>query len=235
MLDLHPRFCLRSTNLDVCGLLGFPSGEFRPAVISRIGSKPEITLKAVILTANRWSLVLTAVAALSAAYPADANLIANGGFESGDFTGWTITLAENGSNLAVVPFNAHSGNYAASFGAFLADLDAISQTFPTVPGTVYHLSFWLSNGFDNNEFRVTLGGVVVLDLIDSGTIPYTQFNFTGLATGSSMTLEFAGRNSPSFTTLDDVSVTAVPDRGSAVSLLGFGLFGLAALRRKLHC
>src|SRR5262245_28423888 len=34
--------------LDVCGLLGFPSGELRPAVISRIGFKPEITMKTLI-------------------------------------------------------------------------------------------------------------------------------------------------------------------------------------------
>ena len=33
------------SDLDVCGLLGFPSGELGPAVISRIGSKLEITMK----------------------------------------------------------------------------------------------------------------------------------------------------------------------------------------------
>ena len=33
------------SNLDVCGRLGFLSGELGPAVISRIGSKLEITMK----------------------------------------------------------------------------------------------------------------------------------------------------------------------------------------------
>ena len=107
-----------------------------------------------------------------------ANLIFNPGFETGDFTGWTVTSAASGSNLGVGAFAAHSGIYFASFGATLADLDAISQAFATVPGTLYHLSFWLANGFDNNEFRVTFGGVVVLDLIDSGGRTYVIRNST---------------------------------------------------------
>jgi hypothetical protein len=37
-------------------LLGFPSGELGPAVISRIGSKPEITMKTLILAAICCSL-----------------------------------------------------------------------------------------------------------------------------------------------------------------------------------
>src|SRR4051812_16119698 len=87
-------------DLDVCGLMGFPSGELGPAVISRIGSQTlEITMKTLILAAIRCSLMFTAVAALSVAYPAKANLITNGDFETGDFSGWTVTLAESGSNL----------------------------------------------------------------------------------------------------------------------------------------
>jgi len=36
-------------------------------------------------------LALTAVAALSVAYPAKANLITNPGFETGNLSGWTLT------------------------------------------------------------------------------------------------------------------------------------------------
>ena len=56
-----------------------------------------------------------------------ANLIVNPGFETGDFTGWRVTRAVSGSNLGV-GFGAHFGTYAASFGAYLTDLYAISQT-----------------------------------------------------------------------------------------------------------
>ena len=173
-------------------------------------------------TLRRLVLALSFAAILCAASHVSAfNLVVNPGFETGDFTGWTTTPAASGSDFAVVPFNPHSGTFAASFGATGTDLDAISQTFATTPGTLYDLSFWLANGNANNEFRVTFGGVTALDLIDSGDLPYTQFTFSGLATGSSMTLEFAARNVVSFSFLDDVSVTppsSVPESSSTFSL-----------------
>ena len=186
---------------------------------------------------NLKSLCAIAIALVATGRLVSANLIVNPGFETGDFTGWTTTPAASGSIFAVVPTFAHSGTYAVSFGAFGADLDAISQTFVTTPGTLYDLSFWLTNSFDNNEFRVTFGGITVLDLIDSGDLPYTQFTFTGLATGSSMTLEFAGRNYPSFSYLDDVSVTpssGVPDSGSTAMLFGVSAAALLLARMRFR-
>jgi hypothetical protein len=57
-------------------------------------------------------LTLTAVAALSFAYPASANLITNPGFETGDFTGWTGSLIGGvvGTAFGVSP---HSGSFQA--------------------------------------------------------------------------------------------------------------------------
>ncbi len=77
----------------------------------------------------------------------------------------------------------------------------------------------------------------MLDLIDSGDLPYTQFTFTGLATGSSMTLEFAGRNARNFSHLDDVSVTpgaGVPDSGSTAMLLGVSAAALLLARMRFR-
>jgi hypothetical protein len=51
------------SDIDVCALLGFPSGELGPAVISRIGSKLEITMKTLFFAAIRCSLIFTAVTA----------------------------------------------------------------------------------------------------------------------------------------------------------------------------
>ncbi|MEY2527445.1 MAG: hypothetical protein QOE73_2216 [Verrucomicrobiota bacterium] len=170
---------------------------------------------------------------------ASANLIVNGDFETGNFSGWTTTPAGDGGSNYGVDGNPNSGSAAAYFGAVGTDLDAISQTFATTPGTFYDLSFWLANRFagrtPDNEFRVTFGGVTELDLIDSPTFAYTQFNFSVLAAGSSLTLEFAGRNPPDFYFLDDISVEAraagVPDSGSSLAVLTIGLTGLLLFQR----
>ena len=49
--------------------------------------------------------------------PAPANLIVNGGFETGNFSGWTHSTLDDNS-LGVDSFAPHSGLDAAFFGAW---------------------------------------------------------------------------------------------------------------------
>src|SRR5262245_28214521 len=69
----------------MCGLLGFPSGELGPAVISshRFFNQ-EITMKTLILAAIRCSLMFAAVTSLFPVRPAQA---------------YTVTLERVGSNV----------------------------------------------------------------------------------------------------------------------------------------
>jgi flagellin len=187
---------------------------------------------------NNQSQKLFALAAAMAfvlAFPAKADLVANGGFETGDLTGWTHSGNLGFSSVVTSPI--HSGTYAYSNGA-VGSLAFISQDLTTTPGDSYTLDFWLeSPGGTPSEFQVIWGGATVLDVTDLGTFGYTEYTFTGLtATSSSTSLTFGLRQDPSFLGLDDVSVQAsgVPDSTFTASLLGFGLLGLAALRRKLR-
>jgi hypothetical protein len=71
-----------------------------------------------------------------------APLIINGGFESGDFTGW-MTSGSASVQCGDINYPGHSGNCAARIG--LAGMqDSVTQSIPTVPGASYSLDFWLA-------------------------------------------------------------------------------------------
>jgi len=183
-------------------------------------------------------LALTAVAALSVAYPASANLIMNPGFETGDFTGWTASgdAGVFGTIGGVAP---HSGNFQAVFSG----ISSLTQSVATTPGASYTIDFFLANTAPPpNSFLVSWGGSTIFSLTNQGSsTSYTEYTFTETASTASTALHFQfvtqGLGGAWF--LDDVSVNpagvGVPDGGSTVSLLGFACLGLAALRRKLSC
>ena len=81
--------------LDVCGLLGLPTGELGPAVISLIGSKTrEITMKTLTLAAIRCSIIFTAAAALLVVAPLTQ-------------AGYIVTLQQGGSNVVATGKRSH--------------------------------------------------------------------------------------------------------------------------------
>ena len=157
------------------------------------------------------------------------NSVVNGGFETGDFTGWTVNDPSGFTNIGPDPLFAHSGTYHANLGA-LGLIGTLSQNIVTTPGTVYNLSFWLTNdsGVPPNEFDVLWNGVTIYSATNSAMFPYTNFFFPELvATGPSTALVFRYRNDDDFFRLDDVSVN-VPDPASTL-WLAFPTIGLLFL------
>jgi VPDSG-CTERM motif len=189
-------------------------------------------------TPTKILLALTAVAALSVAYPASANLITNPGFETGDFTGWThIGGLVGGAASGIAP---HSGNFQARF----LDVGSLTQSVATTPGASYIIDFFLATnqraGYPNS-FSVSWGGVPIFSLTNQSAFGYTEYTFNVTASTASTALgfQFVSTGFTNAWFLDDVSVNpagvGVPDAGSTLPLLGFALLGLAALRRKLSC
>lgn len=135
----------------------------------------------------------------------------NGGFETGDFTGWTLsgdnywTVVDNGGSSGIVP---HSGSYEAALGT-LSSLGYLSQTVATTPGTSYLLSFWLnhSGGDSNDVFIVSWNGTILLDETNPPAPAWTNYQFVVTATGTSTILQFGYEAiGIDYLGLDDVSL-----------------------------
>ncbi|NUZ04782.1 PEP-CTERM sorting domain-containing protein [Piscinibacter koreensis] len=175
---------------------------------------------------------LALAAAFSMAAHAAPELVTNGGFETGDFSGWTTTNAPGlASMYGVDTAGPRQGNYSAFF-AGTAPGDSISQTIATLANTSYLLSFMLDVDANsaNGSFVVSLGGTPVY------TAPMSAFAF-GLvslpvwSSAANGVLSFAATNVDGFYTLDSVSVSALPEPSTLLLMAG-GLAAAAALRRR---
>ena len=112
--------------------------------------KGDSVLKHFLLTLSAAALLLCAVGSARAT----GNLVVNGGFETGNFDGWTLT--GNTGYLGVASYAAHSGNYGAFFGAIGSPTYLTqSQNLSTTAGDTYTLSFWLKN--NGGPYKRVLG------------------------------------------------------------------------------
>ena len=155
-------------------------------------------------------------------------ILANGGFETGDFSYW-ILANDNGTynfvdNSSLIPqIRAHSGTHYAALGQSNTPLATLTQTMPTIPGRYYNISYWLTNpnlgnGTIPNEFSVTWNGTVLYDHINLPTsAAWTKTQFIVMATDTTTTLQFAFRNDYSDFGFDDVAVTLLPETPPTVT------------------
>jgi hypothetical protein len=197
---------------------------------------------------HNFSLTIAAVALLAiAGTQAHAgNIVMNGGFETGDFTGWTVNSSANFPWEVDSASTGHGVPFAGSFFASNACVgstcitgtptqqDSLSQNLTTTVGDSYTLDFWFGTSGNGNpmELQALFGGVVVEDLLNIGPSPYTEYTVSGLVAGSTTTeLEFLGRQDPLWDELDAISVTDTTPAGSAPEPAGFalGLSGLVTL------
>ena len=168
---------------------------------------------------------------------AKADLITNGSFETGDFTGWTQTGNTGFTGVSGVfgGVSPTDGNFQAFFGA-VGSLGGIVQTVaPTTSGQSYQLTFDLHNfGGTPSEYKVTVDGVVAFNVVDPGSFPYTTFTYNFVASGTSTPVEFEFQQNPDYFLLDNVhlnAAAAVPEPGT-LALAGMAIFGLAAYGRR---
>lgn len=192
---------------------------------------------------------LLVVVALAVAFTVTApktfaqNLVSNGSFETGDFTGWTTggnfedTFVETGA------FYQYSGAQDGSFYAALGPVGSdgtLSQTISDTAGGHYTFSFWFASVGDNpSDFSASWDGTQLLSLTNPNTgSTWSEYTFSVTGTGSD-TLQFAFADNPGYMALDNVSVsqsggTGTTPEPSSLLLMGSGVLALGGMvRRKL--
>jgi len=176
---------------------------------------------------------------------ANADLIANGNFATGDFTGWilggdyanpSVWYTVNNDGLQNVPA-APTANYAQFLTAGAPV--TISQTLAATAGQAYTVSFYVKDDWPtstpNNEFRAVWNGATVMDLagtsMSSVWTPYA-FAITGGTGNGTNTLTFSFLQDSAMLDITHISAAPVPVPG-ALLLFGPGLLGLIGLRRRI--
>jgi len=171
---------------------------------------------------------------------ADAvNLIQNGGFETGNFTGWSLASGSNSivAQAGQIPgLSPHSGTYFAALGQNPPNpLATLSQTISDTPGQLLQLAFSYASAGSCIHCQVFVAtwnssdpfqNVVFVDN-RSGAYPYQTVAGTVIGTGSDVVTFFAQSLisndsvvTPSFIALDDVSLSVVPGPIAGAGLPG---------------
>jgi hypothetical protein len=181
---------------------------------------------------------------------AGCGLVTNCGFETGDFTGWTLSGNDVPGELnnlygvegtdpldGIAPF---AGSYQAFIGDLTSNATTLSQDLTTVTGATYTVSFWAAQDTTpttqyGNELDASLGSGA-LDLSNVSIEGYTHYTFTDVATSTSTVLSLTVGNGLGEFLLDNIAVseTAPPPTPEppAWMLLLTGMAGLGLLHKR---
>jgi hypothetical protein len=175
-------------------------------------------------------LLTLAAVTVASANAFGQNLVINGGFETGDFTGWNrqanefLGIEDGGGALV------HSGLYSVHWAGTSPQNDSIDQEVSALTGVHYELSLWVrsANTSTTDHFDVVWGGQTLFsNTITSTTWMKLTFEVFG-GPNATTNLYLGGYGGANGIYADDVAI-AVPEPGSVMAL---SLGAIVLLRRK---
>ena len=140
---------------------------------------------------------IAAIFGCAAAAPTRAgNLVTNGGFESADFSGWTVgnrndirLFVDDGSNTDISP---RGGVFEAAF-ASSGRVNTLTQNVATTPGQAYTLEFYFAaDGGLPSNFFASFNGVDLFQVQDPEAQDFTRYTYQVAATAAASRLQFGG-------------------------------------------
>lgn len=182
----------------------------------------------------RTTAIILAASAFAFSPASAAELVTNGGFETGDFSGFELT----GDGFAGVFFNPPGGvppeleNFRAAFNGGSINL---FQDIATVAGQSYRFGFTneVDGGDFPNSFSAAFGGSTVYSQANSPGQAFIARSFNVVATSATTRLNFNFTSDNGFQNFDNVTLAAVPEPATwGLMILGFGVVGGSMRYRK---
>ena len=144
-------------------LLLVKSGSF---FVPKLGTEVLIMLKKILLTMPLWLLI-----SLGVAQATPTNLVANGNFATGDFTGWVV-----GGNNTGFPPSVVNTNSSCCFGEFVP-VDSVTVGSPDLGGT--HAVYFVDDNSKQTLTEVIHLGIGSYAIGFDAYAPHNGFNNSG--------------------------------------------------------
>lgn len=189
---------------------------------------------------------------------AQNNLVVNGGFETGDFTGWQtgegtttggsfpitfrVSQSMDYDTKFTAPFTVHSGLYCALVsvpGGYNSEDQLsysycyLSQNLPTQAGATYQVSFWI-DPIEDSSCQVFWSGSPGAPIYSESSAQSEWLNVqeTVMATGTSSQLEFYFASIPGFAT--SIDQTTLDDASVTLLYPPYNQIGMIATNNNIQ-